>query len=265
MKIGISTACFYPSYIEDSVEQIAKLGFKDIEIFVNSESEFSNQYIKALSKVLRSYDITVVSVHPFTSAVEGLFLFSEYQRRTDDCLDQYERYFEASGELGAKYFTFHGERNIPLSQSSRSLGDRRIEVYEQLCDRADKHGIVVAQENVDWCKSRDPEFLSMLASNVTRLGFTLDIKQAHRSGHHWREYTEALGNRITNIHINDFDEQHSCLLPGEGNMEFDNFFSTMHDIGYSGMALIEVYSNNFKTGEQVSRAADFLRGFNQEF
>ena len=42
--------------------------------------------------------------------MEGMLLFSDYKRRTQDGFEQYKRYFEATKMLGAKYLTFHGER-----------------------------------------------------------------------------------------------------------------------------------------------------------
>lgn len=34
MRLGISTACFYPQPIEETMERIAALGFRIIEIFL---------------------------------------------------------------------------------------------------------------------------------------------------------------------------------------------------------------------------------------
>ena len=39
MKAGVSSACLYPQILEDSVEDLAKRGVKNIEIFVNSDCE----------------------------------------------------------------------------------------------------------------------------------------------------------------------------------------------------------------------------------
>ena len=39
MKLGISTACFYPLPIEQALDEIGKLGLRTAEIFFNTESE----------------------------------------------------------------------------------------------------------------------------------------------------------------------------------------------------------------------------------
>ena len=68
-----------------------------------------------------------------------------------------------------------------------------------------------------------------------------------------------MGDRLVNIHINDFDAEHSCLLPGEGTMDYVPFFEYLRDSGYDAQVLIEVYAANFKDDAQVRKAVEHLR------
>ena len=110
MRVGISTACFYPQPVEEILPVLAGLGVHAIEIFFNTESEFQPRFYEELGAQARGLGLDVVSVHPYTSLMEGLLLFSDYKRRTEDGLMQYQRYFECAAALGARYLTFHGER-----------------------------------------------------------------------------------------------------------------------------------------------------------
>lgn len=262
IRLGISTACFYPQYLEETVERIARLGLEEIEVFVNTESEFCPAFAKAFARRCEELGLRVLSVHPFTSAVEGMNLFSAYQRRTEDAMAQYNRYFAAAELLGAKYFTFHGERTAPIGSgpAARDNPERRYQVYEKLCGMAREHGLTLAQENVAWCKSADPAFLRALCENIPSLGFTLDLKQANRAGRSYMEYLDAVGPRIVNLHINDFDAHHSCLLPGEGSMPFSDLAEKMQGFGYQGAMLIEVYAANYQDEQQIKKSIAFLRG-----
>ena len=89
MQIGISTASFYPKELEHGIEYAAQLGYRRVELFINSESEYGVPFRRMLKQKLRELGLAVVSVHPFTSAMEGHLLFSDYARRTRDALDQY--------------------------------------------------------------------------------------------------------------------------------------------------------------------------------
>ena len=257
VRIGISTACFYPEPIEETLAVLAGLGVHAIEVFVNTESEFSPAFAQSFGAQARSLGLDIVSVHPFTSLMEGILLFSDYSRRTEDGMQQYERYFTFAESVGARFLTFHGERDMGRPEDPARFA-RKVEVYHRLCALAAAHGVTLAQENVAWCRSRDPAFLRSLYEAVPELRFTLDIKQARRAGHDWREFIEAVGERIVNIHINDFDSAESCLLPGAGSMDYGDFFSRMRAVHYDGHALIEVYRANFQDPAEFTRSLHVL-------
>ncbi len=302
----ISTACFYPRPLEEGIAHIAALGLREIEIFFNTDSEFRPPYTAGLARLLREHDLNLVSVHPYTSLMEGILLFSDYARRTEDGFEQYRRYFATAAELGARYLTLHGERMMPGMQETPAAAERKLERYRRLCQTAKEEGMIVAQENVAWCRSSDPAYLQRLFENIPELRYTLDIKQAHcqtakeegmivaqenvawcrssdpaylqrlfenipelrytldikqahRAGHQWQEYFEIVAPRLVNVHINDFDEAHSCLLPGEGSLDYDALFSALRGAEYHKQVLIEVYSSNYAEESQIADAARFLR------
>lgn len=258
MRLGISTACFYPLPLEEAVDRIAALGFDLIEIFFNTESEYEPAFLDLLSDRLRAHGISVVSIHPYTSLMEGMLLFSQYDRRTEDGLRQYRRYLAAGRRLGARYLTLHGERSMARETGPEDL-ERRCAVYRRLCAAAAEEGMTIAQENVAWCKSKEPAYLRALYENVPELRYTLDIKQAGRAGHDWREYLDVMGDRLVNVHINDWSEQANCLLPGQGDMDYQSFYRALRAAGYNGQTLIEVYSENYTADRELTDAADVLR------
>ncbi len=141
--------------------------------------------------------------------------------------------------------------------------DRKIKVYHRLIETAAEYGLTFTQENVAWCRSADPGYLRGLYEAVPELRFTLDIKQAHRAGQDWQRFLNAVGDRICNVHLNDFDSAQSCLLPGEGTMDYNAFFSALAALGYDRQVLIEVYKNNFDSLDQIRRAAQRLAPYAQ--
>ncbi len=259
MDCGISTACFYPEPLENTVDRIATLGIGVVEVFINTESEFHPAFVRDMKERLDAHGLRVASVHPFTSPMEGQLLLSDYDRRTQDGIAQYRHYFEAAHMLGAHSLTFHGERSIIRDRDAADAA-RKIAVYAALCDVAAEYDLALAQENVAWCKSESPEYIRRLYNEVPALRYTLDIKQAHRAGHHWSEYLDVMGERIINVHINDFDETHSCMLPGEGVMQYDALFDHLVALGYDDQVLIEVYGSDYESLEQIRRSLRFLDG-----
>lgn len=257
MYLGISTACFYPDLVEENLKTIASLGVKKAEVFFNTASEVTPEFAAMLRKEADARDVQIASVHPYTSLMEGMLLFTDYERRTEDGLREYENYFHCASILGASFLTFHGERNMG-PQDTEEKFRRKCEVYRRLCALAQQYGITLAQENVAWCKSGNPAYMRSLYEAVPELRYTLDIKQAHRAGQHWKAFTDAVGDRIVNVHINDFSAKESCMLPGEGQMDYAAFFHELRKLNYQGNAIIEVYRSNFSGIGQMERAVKTL-------
>ncbi|MGI6180446.1 MAG: sugar phosphate isomerase/epimerase family protein [Agathobaculum sp.] len=260
MRLGVSTACFYPQPLEEILPVLSGMGVRAAEIFFNTESEFEPRFYERLGAQAAQLGLDIVSIHPYTSLMEGLLFFSDYRRRLEDGLTQYRRYFACAAALGARCLTFHGERDMGPPDTPERWA-RKCAAYRRLCALADEYGVKVAQENVAWCRSRHPDYIRALYRDVPELRYTLDIKQAHRAGQDWRVLMDAMGDRLINVHINDFSKEQSCMLPCSGMMDYTAFFSRMHRLGYDGHALVEVYRSNFGEAEELRRSVCALSRF----
>lgn len=260
MRTGISTACFYPQPVEEILPVLAEAGVHAIEIFFNTESEFQPPFYQRLGEAAARLGLEIISIHPYTSLMEGMLLFSDYKRRTEDGMQQYERYFACAAALGAKFLTFHGERDMGPADSPERWA-RKCEVYHRLCALASSYQVTLAQENVAWCRSGRPDYIRALCRDVPELRYTLDIKQARRAGQDWRQFVAIEQERLVNIHINDYSGTESCLLPGQGTIDYPDFFSCIQKAHYNGHVLIEVYRTNFGDVAELARAVQVLAEF----
>ncbi|MBQ9986277.1 MAG: sugar phosphate isomerase/epimerase [Oscillospiraceae bacterium] len=257
MKIGISSAVFYPLESEKAIEKALRLGFDTFEFFFNCDYEISEEFIELIKEKLDRAGARVLSIHPYTAFAESVFLFSEYSRRTDENIRRYAKSFKAAKKLGAKYFTFHGDR-LQSGAEKYAFADRHCEALKRLAATALDNDIKLCLENVSWCKSSSPEYQCEVAQRVGDIFFTLDLKQARRAGVSVDEYISAMGERIMNLHLSDCDAQNDCLLPGEGEVDYSSFFEKMRKNGYNGDVIIEVYSSNFREEGQLTRSKRFL-------
>ena len=100
MKAGVSTACLYPKPLEESLYELTLNGIQTVEIFVNTHSELKKNFAYGILENLRRFDARCVSVHPFTSEMETMMFFSEYERRMDDILEYYKHFFQFMNIVG---------------------------------------------------------------------------------------------------------------------------------------------------------------------
>jgi sugar phosphate isomerase/epimerase len=259
MKIGMSSASFYPVVdTEDTIELMKETGFNCGEIFLNCPSEYEIDFIKKLNEKKNECEFDIISVHSFSSSFEP-YLFDSYKRRVRDMMSQYKAVCRAAAMLGASFYTFHGMRFQGLDTLNMK---KVIAVYEELSYIALDNGIKLCQENVSWCLSGNLKFLSMLKEECkSPVYFTVDIKQAYKAGISPLKYINVMGDRLKNLHLNDRDDKHVCLLPGQGNVDFSSIKQGLNAINYSGSGIIEVYRENYSTYEDIFAAKKFAEKF----
>jgi len=259
MVVGVSTACMYPERLEKIIDEYGTLGIKDIEIFFNTFSELTPSYIASLERQLSGYGMQVHAAHPFTSGIEPLMIFSEYERRIDDMVDIYKRYFEIMQHFGAKVFVFHGDR-----KESKINVERYAQRFWKLAEAALPYGVTVAQENISRCRSGSSAFLREFKALLgEKASFVYDMKQALRSGEDPAEVLSAMGERIVHVHANDHAAEKDCLLPGKGAFDFSSLCRTLSENKNTPAMIVEVYRGDYQKPLQLAESMRFLKAVSE--
>lgn len=255
MRIGISTASFYPLPTEESLLKLGNSGVDTTEIFFNSISELSDEFISKLITIRQEKGINVTAVHPFTSGYEPYLFSRSYPRRYNDTLDLYRRYANAGAKLGAKFLVLHGDRITTPEKVSEYC-----EHFLKLSRVVEQEGIMLTQENVNRFCASNPDFIRSMVENLgNRAMFTFDVKQCVRSGYSPWEVYDAMRGHIAHIHLSDHNDVSDCMLPGRGEFPFEKLFRIALADGYDGAALVEVYSNSYVTDEQLINSYKILQ------
>jgi sugar phosphate isomerase/epimerase len=256
MEIGASTSCFYPLETEKSLLKVIETGFKKAEIFFNSSSELEPDFVNEMKKQADAAGMRIVSVHPFSSALENTCIFGEYQRRYDDYIGLYQKHFQAAAMLGAKFVVIHGA----LARQKRDIPkEHYFERFASLIELGKKEGITVCQENVVRFLSEDLEFLKEMRSALgDDFKMVFDIKQARRSGYSPFEVLDEMKNEIVHVHISDSNSEFDCLPPGRGNFDFGRLFDELGKANYQGDYIIEIYSKGFDVENELLASREFF-------
>ncbi len=254
MEAGISTASFYPMLLEDAIKHLARNHVKNIEVFINTISELEKTYVKELAKQIDANGQKVISVHPFTSGFEPFMLFTNYERRFQDGLEYHRRYFDAMNELGAKIFVFHGNR-----KQSPMLNRECFERFAKLRVLGKEHGIIVAQENVERCKSGNLDFLVEMISYLDHdVAIVFDNKQALRSGIQDDIFIEAVGPNIVHMHISDRNSTLDCIPLGQGDLNLKSLIRSVGKNGFNGRIMVELYRDKLDSIGDIYKSYNYL-------
>ncbi|MEZ4358056.1 MAG: sugar phosphate isomerase/epimerase [Eubacteriales bacterium] len=269
MFCGMSTACFIGKYFtEESIDAMASIGVKDVEIFLSCPSEYKIKFIKNLKKRLDDNGMRAHSVHAFSVGFEPQ-IFSIYERSRKDAFNYFMKIVKAANCLGATMYSFHGpanyKGNLELYINYKACADKT----RKLIDAAADYGVSLAWENVYWCAFSNPGFVEKMDANgyLDNLRFTLDIKQAAQSGISVDKYIDAMGDRLANIHICDFrytDKGVEPCLPFTGEMDFLKFKNKLKEVNYTGGLITEVYGRNYHDLDELKHTYDRVKSFFEE-
>lgn len=253
MIAGMSTACFYPEYTEQAFKKICSNNVKAVEIFFNCGAELDKKYLEELKKIADASGTKIISIHPYTSAQETFYFFTNYKRRFNEGAEIYKKYYEAANLLGVDIVVFHGAvKHINIQKQ------QYFENYSLLVNDAKKYGCSLSHENVVRCMSGNPQFLSELVGYLPEVKFVLDTKQAYRANADILGLVNILGRSINHIHISDYDLDYDCLPPGKGTFNIKEFLLVMHKIGYNGGVIVETYRENFDEDVEIFRGYQHL-------
>lgn len=255
MKLGISSSCFYPLLTEDAFLKVASYGTQTSEIFFNALCELSPEFVGKLKDIQKEYNQHVTSVHPTMSLAESFMIFSSYERRYTEAMDQYKRYSEIVCELGGKYIIMHG------GKPNNVIDNRQYyEKFAKVAEAVKENGAVLLQENVVKFRAGNLQVLCDMADYLGEdAAFCLDIKQSIRGGYSAFEVLDKIGQYVKHIHISDSTDKNDCLLPLNGNFDFPLFFEKAKQKGFDGSAIIEVYENAFSRERQLFESYEKLK------
>ncbi len=255
MRLGISTASFFNRVqTESTFDILRQMRVDTTEVFLNTYSEYEKPFIDAL--IPRKGSLCVHSVHCLGTQFEPQ-LFSSGARVRADAETLFRKVCYATYMLGAKFYTFHGPVMLKKREYTFDyvkLGNR----LNQLIDIAQSYGVNISYENVHWTYARDPEYFKQILKQCPRLYTTLDVKQAVQAGHDPVKFIDAMGNRISTVHLCDVDKNGETAVPGQGKINFEKFFRELEKRNINVNMLIEVYSRDYKDLNELKQCYNFM-------
>lgn len=257
MRLGISTASFFNRVpTESTFDYLRQMRVDTTEIFLNTYSEYEKPFVDAL--VQRRGNIAVHSVHCLGTQFEPQ-LFSANARVRADAENLFRKVCYAGFMLGAKFYTFHGPTRLKKRDNAFDYPKLAGRI-NQLIDIAQSYGINLSYENVFWTYASEPEWFKQILKLCPRLYTTLDVKQAVLAGFDPNKFIEAMGGRISTVHLCDVDKAGKTALPGKGKIAFEKFFRELEKCNNNVSALLEVYSRDYHDFNELKAAFDYIMG-----
>ncbi|HEY89614.1 MAG TPA: sugar phosphate isomerase/epimerase [Thermoflexia bacterium] len=252
-RIGVSTACFFPQTLtEETLAIIAELGFSVTEAFLQVDGEYNAAFA---AKLDRQRHATGVQIHSLHITAMLFDLWSAYPRMRQETRDRFLRALEVAARVEARAITWHGLR---YGLDNPRLVAAFLESLAWASEQAQQAGVTLCVENVSWCYLRRPEHVQKLLASGLPCGFTFDVFQAAESGVDPVALLQAMGDRLTTVHLSDYaPEGARHLLPGQGTLDWDAVLHALQELHYQGPLLLEVA--HLQDPQELVQAWDFIQ------
>lgn len=256
MRTSIATVSISGEFPE-KLAAIAKAGFSGVEIFENDFLTYDASP-REVRKMVLDHGLEITLFQPFRD-FEGMP--DQHRQRA---FERAERKFDIMGELGTDLMLICSNVSpISLGGIDRAAGD-----FNELGERAAKHGLRVGYEALAWGRHisdhRDAWEVVRRADHAN-VGIILDSFHTLSRKIDPNSIRSIPGDKIFIVQLADaplFDmdllywSRHFRNMPGEGDLPVVDFMRAVAATGYSGPLSLEIFNDQFRGGSARLLAED---------
>ncbi|NKK72797.1 TIM barrel protein [Rhizobium leguminosarum bv. viciae] len=232
---------------EESLVELNGLGLNDFDILVSPghlwPAELSGPDRSQLRRKLEFQGIRIESLNPPALDFNLGSLVDEVRTAA---IDLYEQTMHLAVDLGARgVVVVPGRVSGLLPPPEHETRSRLLSSIGQLSRTAERLGLRLHLETHPLTSLPSAAALVLLAEEIgsPSIGIAYDLSNAEFIGENQANAIRTLGPRLTQLHVSDGSRQswqHSKL--GSGTVDFSAAFTAAREIGFEGIAILELIS-----------------------
>jgi sugar phosphate isomerase/epimerase len=243
-KIGLSTASVYPESTAVAFELAGKLGYDGVEVMVWTDPVSQDAY--ALQRLSQHYQVPILAIHA------PCLIITQRVWTTDPWTKLQKAQFAAE-LVGAKTVVVH-----PPFRWQRDYARHFRDGVRRLAQETD---VRFAVENMFPLRVRGREVSAYqpswdVSADEPYRDYTLDLSHASVSHSDALGMLDAMGSRLTHLHIADGTgvpkDEH--LVPGRGNQPCAAVLERLAERAFDGNVIVEI--NTRRALDRAEREAD---------
>jgi sugar phosphate isomerase/epimerase len=280
IKLAFSTNAFKRYSLEDSIREIAKVGYSGVEILCDVPHAyaptFTDDQVGALKKTLASSNMQISNLNAFTLyAIGDTYHPSWIEDSREMRIEHTIECIRLAKKIGGKHLSTEPGGPVPLlPQSSSSSPRQQYQDIGQLekifLDGVTRVAKMAEEEDIKVLIEPEPGLLiensrqfknfmrRIINSKYIRLNF--DISHFYCVNEDPAKTVYELSDYIEHFHLADIAHTriHNHLVPGRGSIDFRSVFDAMDDIGYRGFVTVELYPYQDNPVEAAKEAYNYL-------
>jgi D-psicose/D-tagatose/L-ribulose 3-epimerase len=244
-KIGFNVLAWSAAVSDDLkpiIDRLKTIGYDGVEFLVGAPDEAAYKRIGAYTQSLGMETTTVFVLGPDENPIDP-----DAKIRAK-ALDKIKWTIDRSHDLGAKLICgpFHSAFTVFAKRAPEEQEyDWSAEVLHAAGDYAMEAGIMLAPEALNrfecyLCNTMDQLTHLLTKVNHPNVRGMFDTHHANIEEKRLGDAIRKIAPMLSHVHISENDRG----TPGSGHVPFDDTFSTLAEIGYSGWLTIEGFTRN---------------------
>ena len=294
INLAFSTNAFKRYSLEDSIREIAKLGYRGVEILCDIPHayppHFKDDHIRSFKKTLASSNIQISNLNAFTLFAIGDTYHPSWiddNRRREIRIQHTIECIRLAKKIGAKHLSTEPGGPVTVLPSSSSSSppppappdeqpqqrqqpldvDRLEEIFldglarvAQISEEEDVKVLIEPEPGLLVENSRQFKKLMKKILNPKNVRLNFDIGHFYCVNEDPAKVVLELSDYIEHFHLADIAQTriHNHLIPGRGSIDFRSVFDAMDDIGYRGFVTVELYPYQDNPIDAAKEAYDYL-------
>src|ERR671914_533099 len=257
IKLAFSTNAFKRYSLEDSIIEIAKVGYSGVEILCDIPHAyaptFTDDQVRSLKKTLASSNMQISNLNAFTLyAIGDTYHPSWIEDSREMRIEHTVECIRLAKKIGAKHLSTEPGGPVPPSSLRQKYQD--ISGFEKIfLDGVIRVAKMAEDEDVKVLIEPEPclliensrQFKSFMTKiiNLKSIRLNFDISHFYCVNEDPAKVVYELSDYIEHFHLADIAHSriHNHLIPGRGSINFRSVFDAMDDIGYRGFVTVELY------------------------
>lgn len=270
IKLAFSTNAFKRHPLEDSVREIAKVGYSGVEILCDVPHAyppaFGDGQIRSLKDTISLCGLQISNLNAFTLYAigdvyrpswieEGESARQTRVQHTIDCI-------RLAKKIGARCISTEPGGPAPAADAKRSSEKVFLDGLARAARVAEEEGVQVLVEPEPGLllenSAQFKRFIKDVGSDYVKLNF--DIGHFYCVGEDPAKLVHELSDYIGHFHLADIaaSRVHNHLIPGRGSIDFRPVFQAMDEIGYDGFVTVELYPYQDSPVQAAKEAYSYL-------
>ncbi|HEX2471152.1 MAG TPA: sugar phosphate isomerase/epimerase family protein [Nitrososphaera sp.] len=259
IKLAFSTNAFKRYSLEDSIREIARVGYSGVEILCDIPHAyaptFKDDQVRSLKKTLALSNMQISNLNAFTLyAIGDTYHPSWIDDSREVRIEHTIECIRLAKRIGAKHLsTEPGGPVAPLPSSQQQQHQDISRLEKIFLDGLTRVAKMAEEEDIKVLIEPEPglliensrQFKNFVTKNINSKYFRLnfDIGHFYCVNEDPAKVVYELSDYIEHFHLADIAHTriHNHLIPGKGSIDFRSVFDAMDDIGYRGFVTVELY------------------------